>query len=392
MKNDSEFGFSVAFSFVAHVAVIALIVYLITSKKEEDLEMVMAPAAAAKSIDWQDAADFLPDSANELPDEVGRMLDSPVPQELPTLSSSRSAEDPESRIVLPLPEDPATPPEPEPLVEEKRAEPKPPVKKEIPKPPVKREEPKPPVKKKVEPKPPVEKREEPKPPPVKKKVEPKPPVKKREEPKPPPVKKKVEPKPPVKKKVEPKKVKRTVLRSKTAPPAKTRSSSVAKKSTPPKSPPKKKSVSPPRKAEPVSVAKKTPPVAAPKRGTAASSSGRNTSNSPPPRAKKVGGSGSSSQVNVGWYDQLIKRTFEQNWREPQLTTGQTLYVKVKITVAPDGRVVEARFVRQSNVRVMDDSVVAALRSTTRIPRPLPAEIAGRNYTFLFTFKLTPNAR
>ena len=115
-----------------------------------------------------------------------------------------------------------------------------------------------------------------------------------------------------------------------------------------------------------------------------------------PRAQPVGGGSgaSASSAETGWYDQLIKNTFEGNWREPQLTTGQNLFAKVKITIAPDGRVIEARFVQQSDVRAMDDSVVEALKATKRIPRPLPDELAQGDYSFLFTFKLTPvpNAR
>ncbi len=130
-------------------------------------------------------------------------------------------------------------------------------------------------------------------------------------------------------------------------------------------------------------------AAAEKLAASRSRSGSGGSKSPPRAIRVGGGGGSSASADTGWYDQLIKKTFENNWREPKNTTGQDIFAKVMITVAPDGRVIESRFVKQSNVRTMDDSVVAALRATKRIPRALPGDLAGSNYTIKFTFKLTP---
>ena len=96
MRRDSDFGFSVAYSVVVHAVVIALFLYFVVLMPEkEETPLVMASSAAARSIDWQDTADFLPDSVQELPEDVEMMLDSPVPRELPTVNSSRPADDPE---------------------------------------------------------------------------------------------------------------------------------------------------------------------------------------------------------------------------------------------------------------------------------------------------------
>ena len=56
MKSESEFGFSVAYSTIIHVLVIALIAYLLTMKRDEKSLALpkSAGAAATPPVDWQE--------------------------------------------------------------------------------------------------------------------------------------------------------------------------------------------------------------------------------------------------------------------------------------------------------------------------------------------------
>jgi colicin import membrane protein len=426
-----------------------LVYFVIFLDRDDQMSLAgMAPAEQAAPVDWQDTNDFLPaylpDSVQELPEDVERLLDSPVLRELPTLNSARPMDDPESRIALPLP-----PPEPE-VKPEPVQEPAPVVEPVV--------EPVPEKEKETVPVRDVESKPKPK---VKKQIDQKKRTavksrivqaedtaeekehqlkaaeavakKKKEADRKTAAartevaakkkkdndrkaaaaraevaakKKKDDDRKAIaaraevaakkkkdddrkaasaratatanKKKDEERKAaaERAAVAAKKKKEADSKAAAIAKKEADRKA-----------AAARVATAKKAAErkAAAEKLAASRASGGSGSA----PRAQPVGGGGSSASADTGWYDQLIKQTFESNWREPKLTTGQNLYAKVRITVAPDGRVVGARFVHQSNVRAMDDSVVAALRATTRIPRPLPGELAKGNYTFLFTFKLTP---
>jgi TonB family protein len=89
--------------------------------------------------------------------------------------------------------------------------------------------------------------------------------------------------------------------------------------------------------------------------------------------------------NAEPYNALIKIAVERNWLKPSIP--EALQTLVRIRVKPDGSVTLEALERGSGNAVMDQSVLEAVRRTTRIPQPLPAGLGNPDYVVSILFKL-----
>jgi TonB family protein len=114
-------------------------------------------------------------------------------------------------------------------------------------------------------------------------------------------------------------------------------------------------------------------------------------------AAQVGRSGVSGAAGTGRpgspdgdpnaepYNALIKIAVERNWAKPSIP--EALQTLVRIRVKPDGGVTLEGLERGSGNAVMDQSVLEAVRRTTRISQPLPAGLGNPDYVVAILFKL-----
>jgi TonB family protein len=110
-----------------------------------------------------------------------------------------------------------------------------------------------------------------------------------------------------------------------------------------------------------------------------------------------GGGGGDGAGNAGrpdgiaddfsWYRALIKQSIQSAWKKPPIPAGEKIYTEVEIKIAPSGAVTFQKISRPSGDPAMDASVEQAVRSTPRLPKPLPAGLGSPDYTVIIQFKL-----
>ena len=90
------------------------------------------------------------------------------------------------------------------------------------------------------------------------------------------------------------------------------------------------------------------------------------------------GNGGGAVDPSGYYDAVGSYIYSR-WREPSKTEmrDRSPVVTVSVTLDSEGRILEARIVRASGVRQMDNSVMELLKSLTSLPKP-PSDI--RSFT------------
>jgi len=112
---------------------------------------------------------------------------------------------------------------------------------------------------------------------------------------------------------------------------------------------------------------------------------------------ETGGGGGDGAGNAGrpdgvaddfaWYRALIKQCIQSSWKKPPIPAGEKIYTEVEIKISESGAVTFLRISRSSGDPAMDASVEQAVRSTTRLPKPLPAGLGSPHYTGIIPFKL-----
>jgi len=110
-----------------------------------------------------------------------------------------------------------------------------------------------------------------------------------------------------------------------------------------------------------------------------------------------GGGGGDGAGNAGrpdgvaddfsWYRALIKQSIQSAWKKPPIPAGEKIYTEVEIKIAFDGSVTFIKLSRPSGDPAMDASVEQAVRSTPRLPKPLPTGLGSPDYTVIIQFKL-----
>ena len=112
---------------------------------------------------------------------------------------------------------------------------------------------------------------------------------------------------------------------------------------------------------------------------------------------ETGGGGGNGAGNAGrpdgvaddfsWYRALIKQCIQASWKKPPIPAGERIYTEVEVKISESGAVTFLRISRPSGDPAMDASVEQAVRSTPRLPKPLPAGLGSPDYTVIVQFKL-----
>ena len=112
---------------------------------------------------------------------------------------------------------------------------------------------------------------------------------------------------------------------------------------------------------------------------------------------EAGGGGGDGAGNAGrpdgvaddfsWYRALIKQSIQSAWKKPPIPAGEKIYTEVEIKISEAGAVTFVRISRPSGDPAMDNSVEQAVRSTPRLPKPLPAGLGSPDYPVIIQFKL-----
>lgn len=88
-----------------------------------------------------------------------------------------------------------------------------------------------------------------------------------------------------------------------------------------------------------------------------------------------------------WYMALVRQTMYDAWAQPSELAGRGLMTVVSIRVSRDGAVSGREMVKSSGNSVMDESVMRAVRSVSRL-KSLPAQYAGPYKDITIEFELT----
>lgn len=91
--------------------------------------------------------------------------------------------------------------------------------------------------------------------------------------------------------------------------------------------------------------------------------------------------------DFSWYRALIKQCIQSSWKKPPIPAGEKIYTEVEIKISESGAVTFLRISRPSGDPAMDASVEQAVRSTPRLPKPLPTGLGSPDYTVIIQFKL-----
>lgn len=95
------------------------------------------------------------------------------------------------------------------------------------------------------------------------------------------------------------------------------------------------------------------------------------------------GNSSAAAAN---YAQVVKSVYEQAWTPPDDTTSDDANVKVRVTIASDGRVISAEVIGASGDASVDRSVQNTLDRVTDIA-PFPAGSNDTERTYIINFNL-----
>lgn len=97
-------------------------------------------------------------------------------------------------------------------------------------------------------------------------------------------------------------------------------------------------------------------------------------------------SSSATPDDLAWYYSLMHQTLYQAWEQPgSVLPGTT--ASARIRVRRDGTITRRDLVRRSGNSAMDDSIMRALESVSRLS-PLPRDIEGAHHVFTIEFELT----
>jgi len=94
----------------------------------------------------------------------------------------------------------------------------------------------------------------------------------------------------------------------------------------------------------------------------------------------------NSSVAAANYAQVVKSVYEQAWTPPDDTASDDADVKVRITIASDGRVISAEVIGPSGDAGVDRSVQNTLDRVTDIA-PFPAGSTDTERTYIINFNL-----
>jgi protein TonB len=100
--------------------------------------------------------------------------------------------------------------------------------------------------------------------------------------------------------------------------------------------------------------------------------------------------GSTTDFPFNWYLALVRQTMYEAWIQPSELSGNGLVSEVKIRVHRDGSISNRNLTRPSGNAVMDQSVMKAIRSVSRL-KPLPDKFSGPYRDITIDFELTSGA-
>ena len=99
------------------------------------------------------------------------------------------------------------------------------------------------------------------------------------------------------------------------------------------------------------------------------------------------GPGGGGEVYANWY-QAVMSLYDTAWLDPAQVTNELSTVRVKVTVARDGKVISDPIVKRSGIRALDQSVQEALdRVRAQGLRALPESATESERTFYINFDL-----
>ena len=99
------------------------------------------------------------------------------------------------------------------------------------------------------------------------------------------------------------------------------------------------------------------------------------------------GPGGGGEVYANWY-QAVMSLYDTAWLDPAQVTNELSTVRVKVTVARDGKVISDPIVKGSGIRALDQSVQEALdRVRAQGLRALPESATESERTFYINFDL-----
>lgn len=96
--------------------------------------------------------------------------------------------------------------------------------------------------------------------------------------------------------------------------------------------------------------------------------------------------GATSSNAYARYLSVLQETLYRAWTQPSSVLPGTT-VQASIRVQRDGRIIRRTLEQPSGNRAMDDSVMRALQSVSRL-QPLPEELTGAHHDFTIVFELS----
>jgi len=87
------------------------------------------------------------------------------------------------------------------------------------------------------------------------------------------------------------------------------------------------------------------------------------------------------------YKEMVRKILYRAWDQPGSLGVVGLSTHVELTVSPDGRILDSRLVSGSGNAVMDNSVMQAVRSVSRL-NGVPGDYLARHHKMVVSFELT----
>lgn len=89
-----------------------------------------------------------------------------------------------------------------------------------------------------------------------------------------------------------------------------------------------------------------------------------------------------------WYFALVRQTMYDHWNQPgELAGAVGMMTRMQFRISRDGSISRVRMIRSSGSKVMDDSVMAAINSVSRL-KELPPSYPEPFYDAIVDFELT----
>lgn len=144
----------------------------------------------------------------------------------------------------------------------------------------------------------------------------------------------------------------------------------------PKPPKEEPKVEPPKTVEPAKVAAATPAPSAQVQPAAAPPAEAPPAAAPPTLDASFFADGAKQVVEVSdpklIYKAAIERALRSNWERPDDIKDDDFVAEVELSIAPDGKVGDSRWVKGSGNSRWDKSVKAAVAATRTVGLPAPA--------------------